>query len=248
MQNVKCKMKNREGKIFTNPETRNPNPETRIILFGPPGAGKGTQAKKLIERLRIPQISTGDILRNAVSKKTELGLLAQSYMDKGGLVPDDVIIGIINERIKGADCEKGFILDGFPRTIHQARALKEVGIKIDKVINLVVKKETIIERNIGRRLCQNCGAIYHLKNFPPKNGGICDKCGGGLYQREDDKEKNIERRLDIYFKQTYPLISFYEKLGLLVPIDGCGASDEVFERILEVLNPKSEIVKSEIRN
>lgn len=206
-----------------------------IILFGPPGAGKGTAAKALVERLNIPHISTGDILREAVSQKKKEGLLAQSYMDKGELVPDSLIVEIINERVKEEDCKNGFILDGFPRTIPQAMALESSKIKIDKIIEFLVNEETIIERNTGRRVCSNCNAIYHLKNFPPKKNNICDKCGKALYQREDDKEENIKKRTDVYLSQTSPLSDFYKKRGLLVEIDGSGARNEAFARLLKVL-------------
>ncbi|MEW6007488.1 MAG: adenylate kinase [bacterium] len=207
----------------------------RIILFGPPGAGKGTVAKRLVERFKIPQISTGDMLRDAVSHKTEMGLAAEDYMKKGELVPDNIIIGIINERIKNKDCEQGFILDGFPRTINQAKTLEEAGIKIDRVIKLDVDSETIIKRNTGRRICKDCGAIYHIKNHPPKKDEICDKCQGDLYQREDDCEEHIRHRIDVYFKQTMPLLDFYEKMGILASINGCGAENEIFDRLLNVL-------------
>ncbi|HAW49761.1 TPA: adenylate kinase [bacterium] len=204
----------------------------KIILFGPPGAGKGTQAKKLIEKFNIPQISTGDILRDAVSKKTELGIIAESYMNKGELVPDNVIIGIVKERLKEKDCSSGFILDGFPRTIQQAETLELEGIKIDGIIMLDVDKETIIKRNTERRICRVCGRIYKLKNMP--QNGVCE-CGGELYQRKDDMEENIRRRIDVYINATLPLASFYEKKGILRNVDGCGSEDEVFNRILEAL-------------
>lgn len=207
----------------------------RIILLGPPGAGKGTIAKALVERLKIPHISIGDILREAVSQKKEYGLLAQSYMDRGELVPDSLIIEIINERVKEEDCKDGFILDGFPRTIPQAMALESSKIKIDKIVELLVDEETIIKRNTGRRICPNCNTIYHLENSPPKKNNICDKCGKALEKREDDKEENIRKRIGVYLSQTSPLSDFYKKMGLLVEIDGSGARNEAFARLLKVL-------------
>lgn len=156
-------------------------------------------------------------------------------MDSGRLVPDSLIIELIDERIKGKDCKNGFILDGFPRTIPQAEALRASEIKIDKVIELLVDEKTIIERNTGRRLCANCSSIYHLKNAPPKNSGICDKCGGALYQREDDKEDRVKMRIEVYRKETSPVSDFYKKIGLLTEIDGCGTPEDVFDRVLKVL-------------
>lgn len=170
-----------------------------IIMLGPPGAGKGTQAKMLVEKFGIPQISTGDMLRAAVAEGTELGKKAKEYMDKGQLVPDEVVIGIVEERLKKSDCEKGFILDGFPRTVPQAEALDKIlekmGKKIDYVINIVVPDVEILKRLTGRRTCKQCGAMYHVIYNPPKQEGVCDKCGGELYQRDDDKEETIKNRL-----------------------------------------------------
>jgi len=207
----------------------------KIVLLGPPGCGKGTSAKMIMEKFGIPQVSTGDMLRDAISKNEKLGIKAQLFVNKGELVPDSIVIEMIRERIKKPDCKDGFILDGFPRTIKQAMALEEALIKIDKVIKLDVDKETIIERNSGRRICKDCSAIYHLKNCPPKKGGICDKCGGGLYQREDDKKENIKKRIDVYLEQTMPLANFYKKMGILVEIDGKGSPNEVFSRVSNAL-------------
>ncbi len=210
-----------------------------IIMLGPPGAGKGTQAKMLVERLGIPQISTGDMLRAAVKEGTELGKKAKEYMDAGKLVPDEVVIGIVKERLAQPDCEKGFILDGFPRTIPQAEALDrvlgELGKGIDYVINIAVPNEELITRLTGRRTCRQCGAMYHVVFNPPKVEGKCDKCGGELYQRDDDKEETIRQRLEVYQAQTAPLIEYYEKKGVLYNIDGTGSIEEIFQSILKVL-------------
>ncbi|GAB6064402.1 adenylate kinase [Deferrisoma palaeochoriense] len=211
----------------------------RLILLGPPGAGKGTQAKRLIERYGIPQISTGDILRAAVRDGTELGRKAKEYMDAGKLVPDEVVIGIIEERLQEPDCAKGFILDGFPRTVPQADALKGVlgklGQAIDHVVSIEVPDEDLVERLTGRRTCRKCGAMYHVKFSPPAKEGVCDKCGGELYQRDDDREETIRSRLKVYHEQTAPLVEYYEKAGLLRRIPGQGSVDEIYQRILEVL-------------
>ncbi len=211
----------------------------RLILLGPPGAGKGTQAVRLVKHYGIPQISTGDILRKAVKDGTELGALAKKYMDKGELVPDEVVIGIIRDRITEPDCEKGYILDGFPRTIAQAEALDEMlekmGARIDHVVNISVADEEIIKRLTGRRTCSNCGAGYHVLFDPPKQEGICDKCGGKLIQRDDDKEETIRARLEVYRQQTEPLIKYYEAKQLLRTIPGEGSMEEIFNAILKAL-------------
>ncbi len=209
-----------------------------IILFGPPGAGKGTQAKKMVDFYGIPQISTGDILRANVREGTELGLAAKAYMDKGELVPDDVLIGIIKNRLKEDDCKKGFILDGYPRTIPQADALAvildEIEKPIDVVLNLEVPDEELVERISGRLMCK-CGASYHRAFNPPKKDNVCDICGSEVYQRADDKEEAVQNRLNVYKKQTQPLINYYEKQGIQVTLDGTGDIDEVFEDIKAIL-------------
>ncbi len=212
----------------------------KLILLGPPGAGKGTQAVRLAEHFGIPQISTGDILRKAVKEGTELGALAKKYMDSGGLVPDEVVVGIIRERMTEPDCGKGYILDGFPRTIAQAEALDEMleklGTQMDHVVNISVGDEEVIRRLTGRRTCPNCGAGYHILFDPPKQEGICDKCGGKLIQRDDDKEETIRARLDVYRHQTEPLIAYYEEKHLLRTIPGEGNMEEIFSAILKALD------------
>lgn len=208
----------------------------RIIIFGPPGAGKGTQAKMLAERLGIPHIATGDMLREAVKAGTELGKLAKQYMDRGELVPDDIVVGIVEERLSQPDCSKGFILDGFPRTIKQAEALDSVlarlKMRVDVVINLEVGEDEIVKRLSLRRTCRNCGAVYHLVFNPPKEDEKCDKCGGPLYQRDDDREETVRNRLRVYRQQTEPLLNYYRQRGLLKDIDGEGSINEVFTEVL----------------
>jgi len=211
-----------------------------LILLGPPGAGKGTQAAKIIEKYKIPQISTGDILRAAVREGTELGKEAQKYMNEGKLVPDSIVIGIIKERLQKDDCKNGYILDGFPRTIVQAeeldKMLKEMGSKLDVVISIEVPDEEIIQRITGRRMCKECGAVYHIKYNPPKRDGICDKCNGQLYQRDDDKEETVRARLDVYKKQTEPLKEYYSKQNILKEVDGTGDINKIFEQIDAILS------------
>lgn len=211
----------------------------RIILMGPPGAGKGTQADFLKTCLNIPHISTGDMFRKALKEQTPLGMEAKSYMDKGQLVPDSVTIGIVKERLTQSDCQKGFLLDGFPRTIPQADALEQtlqdLGMKLDKVINIVVKRESLIDRLTGRRVCKNCGATYHLLFNPSKSGGNCDACGGELYQRSDDSLETVSNRLDVYESQTAPLVDYYRKKGLLLEINGEMPVEEVTGSIIEAL-------------
>ncbi len=182
-----------------------------IIALGAPGVGKGTYTGLMAETFRLPHISTGDMFRENIKGNTEIGIKAKEYMDKGFLVPDEIVIGMLKERIKKDDCKDGFILDGFPRTIPQADALKKIA-KIDKVLNFVASEEVIIERLSGRRVCRKCGAIYHIKNVPPKKPGICDSCGGEIYQREDDKEEVIRSRLKEYEAKTAPLIEYYKDI------------------------------------
>lgn len=210
-----------------------------LILLGAPGAGKGTQAKIIMDRYGIPQISTGDMLREAVAKGTELGKKAKEYMTQGKLVPDEIVIGIVKERLAQKDCENGFILDGFPRTLNQAEALDkmliEMGKKIDAVINVNVPEEEIVKRIVNRRTCKNCGSIYHLIYSPPKKPGICDKCGGELYQREDDKEETVRERYRVYKKNTEPLIDYYKKKGILYDVDGTKDIEGVKKEVLGIL-------------
>lgn len=210
-----------------------------LILLGPPGVGKGTQAKLLIDRFGIPQISTGDILRAAVKELTPMGIKAKGFMDAGALVPDEVVIGIVEERLAQEDCKKGFILDGFPRTVPQADALSQVltgmGKEIDHVVSLSVDKAELLKRLTGRRACSKCGAGYHVDFAPAKVAGICDACGGELFQREDDKEETILNRLAVYEAQTSPLISYYQGAGLLRSVNGLGSVDGIQAEIVSIL-------------
>lgn len=206
-----------------------------LVLMGLPGAGKGTQAEKIVEKYHIPHISTGDMFRAAINEGTELGLQAKSYMDKGELVPDEVTIGIVRERLQKSDCEKGFLLDGFPRTVAQAEALEnillELGKKIDYCIYIEVDKNILMERLTGRRICKDCGTTYHLVFNPPAKEGTCDRCGGELYQRADDNEETVQNRLEVNIKQTKSLLDFYESKGYLKTINGQQQIDQVFHDI-----------------
>jgi adenylate kinase len=211
----------------------------RVVLLGPPGAGKGTQAKLLQERFAACQISTGDILRKAVAEQTRLGKEAAQYIERGALVPDDVIVGLVGERLKEKDCENGFILDGFPRTIPQAESLdamlREMRLSLNRALSVQVPRAVIIERLAGRRSCKNCGALAHVVFSPPKKEGVCDRCGGELYQRQDDKEETVAHRLKVYEQQTAPLVDYYRRRDLLREIDGVGAVDEIRSRVMAAL-------------
>ena len=211
----------------------------RTILLGPPGAGKGTQAERMIEKYGIPHISTGDIFRENIKNGTELGKKAQEYMNKGELVPDDLVCEIATDRLKKDDCKDGFLLDGFPRTVYQAEKLDEFlaenGQMLSKVIDLEVGDEELIKRISGRRVCKDCGATYHVVNFPPSVPGKCDKCGGVLVQRSDDNEETARNRIAVYNRETKPLVDYYEKAGNLVRIDGSISPDKTFEDIVKVL-------------
>ena len=202
----------------------------KLILLSPPGGGKGTQSKLLVENYHIPHISTGDIFRKAVEDKTELGKLAQEYMDSGRLVPDEVVVGLVKERLEKDDCAQGFILDGFPRTRAQAKALEEIT-SIDVAISLEVPDEIVVRRLTDRRSCRECNAIYNIVNKPPKQSGICDRCGGELYHRDDDKEATIRERLRTYTNQTEPLLDYYSKKSKLITVNGDGEIDEIFGEI-----------------
>lgn len=207
----------------------------RLIMFGAPGAGKGTQAAILCERLGVPTISTGNILRAAVKNRTPVGLQAQSYMDAGKLVPDQVIIDIIAERLAEPDCEKGYILDGVPRTIAQAEALERAGIQFDAVLDIEVPDEEIIHRMIGRRACPVCGATYHLEAAPPKKEGVCDSCGSGLVVREDDKPETVQSRLATYHVQTEPLKKFYDRRGILKVVGFQPSIEATTQALVDIL-------------
>ncbi|PLT35316.1 adenylate kinase [Bacillus sp. V5-8f] len=210
-----------------------------LVLMGLPGAGKGTQAERIVEKYDIPHISTGDMFRAAIKDGTELGLQAKSFMDKGELVPDEVTIGIVRERLSKEDCKKGFLLDGFPRTVAQAEALENILADLDRrinyVINIQVDKDILMERLTGRRICKNCGATYHLVFNPPANEGKCVRCGGELYQRADDNEETVQNRLDVNLKQTQPLLDFYQDKGYLRNIDGQQDINKVFEDVNALL-------------
>ncbi len=206
-----------------------------IIFLGAPGAGKGTQADRIADAYGIPTISTGNMIREALAKGTEMGLKAKAFIEAGQLVPDAVVIGIIQERLALADCANGFILDGFPRTIPQAEALEEMGVTIDKVVDIEVADDIITARMSGRRVCPKCGAPYHTESLKPKREGICDKCGTELQQRKDDKPETVADRLKVYHEQTEPLKDFYAKRGTLKEVDGLGSVDEITKRVKDAL-------------
>ncbi|MGW4222691.1 adenylate kinase [Streptomyces bauhiniae] len=212
----------------------------RIVLVGPPGAGKGTQAVRLAEKLGVPHISTGDLFRANISRQTELGKLAKSYMDAGNLVPDEVTIAMAKDRMEQPDAENGFLLDGFPRNVSQAEALDELlqgeGIKLDAVLDLEVPEEEVVKRIAGRRICRNDSShVFHVTYSPPKKEGVCDVCGGELYQRDDDSEDTVRKRLEVYHTQTEPIIDYYKAQGLVVTISSLGPVDEITKRALEAL-------------
>lgn len=207
----------------------------KLILLGAPGAGKGTQAEVICEKLSIPAISTGNMIREALRNETELGLRAKSYMDSGALVPDEVVIGIIKERLAGDDCKDGFILDGFPRTVPQAEALDNMGIAIDRVLEIYVADSEIEKRLGGRRVCEGCGASYHMAYKPSKAEGVCDKCSGKLIIRKDDAPETIRDRLQVYHTQTEPLKSYYGKKGILKVVEGCEEVADTTKLVLAAL-------------
>jgi adenylate kinase len=215
-----------------------------IILLGAPGAGKGTQASILSQRLNMAHIASGDLFRQALSKGTELGLLAKTYMEQGKLVPNEITIKMVLERIKAPDCQGGILLDGFPRNVEQARALDEAlknqGKAIDKAVYIKVSEEELLKRLTGRWICRNCQAPYHEVNSPPNVAGKCDKCGGELYQRADDNTETIKNRLKVFFAETAPLIDYYSKSGKLLEVQGEGSMEEISQRIISALNPKNK--------
>lgn len=208
----------------------------KLVILGPPGAGKGTQADYIIKKYNIPHISTGDIFRENIKNNTELGVKAKSYMDKGLLVPDELVIDLVEDRIKKPDAKDGFLLDGFPRTVAQAVSLDAIldadGDKLTKVININVDPEILIKRAVGRRVCKKCGATYHVEFNPPKVEGICDNDGEKLIQRDDDNEETVKKRIEVYFDQTAPLIDYYNAQGLLIDVNGAQDIDKVFDDIV----------------
>ena len=211
----------------------------RLVMLGAPGAGKGTQAKKIADKYGIPHISTGDIFRANIKNGTELGKKAKEYMDKGARVPDELVVDLVADRVKQADCEKGYVLDGFPRTIPQAESLdavlKTMGQKIDYAVNVEVPDENIVSRMSGRRACVGCGATYHIAHAPSKTEGICDRCGEALILRDDDKAETVKTRLSVYHEQTQPLIEYYGRQGCLKDVDGTVDMEEVFAAICRIL-------------
>jgi adenylate kinase len=214
----------------------------RVVLLGAPGAGKGTQAKMLIEKFKIPQISTGDILRKAVADGTPLGKEAKAIMESGGLVSDKIVLGLVEERLKQPDCKNGFILDGFPRNTVQAEALDKllasVNMPLTIALTVDVEKGELMKRLTGRRTCKSCQQMYNIYFSPPKKEGVCDKCGGALFQRDDDKEETIKKRLDVYDTQTAPLISYYNKKNIMKTVMGVGSIDDIFKKVVAALEGK----------
>lgn len=207
----------------------------KLVIFGPPSAGKGTQAQKLSKKYGIPQIATGDLLREQVAKKTPIGIRVKEILEAGKLGPDDLIVQIIKERVSRPDCRNGYLLDGFPRTINQAKELEKMT-DIDLVLNIVVDHKVLVERAIGRRICPRCSAVYHVISNPPKRSGICDKCGSPLIQRDDDKEETVQKRLGVYSDQTAPLVEHFKAKGKLVNIDGSAGIDGVFDQMVKAVD------------
>ena len=210
----------------------------RLTIMGPPGGGKGTQAEILCEKFSVPHISTGAIIRNAIREKTQLGIVAEGYIENGQLVPDELVIDMVSHRLSEKDCENGYILDGFPRTLPQADAMESIGIKLDAALNLIVPDEVIVDRLSGRRECKKCAAPYHVTANPPEVDGVCDKCGGELITREDDVPETIRQRLDVYHQQTEPLKGFYKERGILVNVQGRNTVEETTDAVLEALGVK----------
>lgn len=215
----------------------------RVLLVGAPGAGKGTQAKLLKERLSAPHISSGDLLRDAVRRGTDLGMKAKAYMERGQLVPDSLLIGAMRERLRRSDCSHGFLLDGFPRTVRQAEALEEVlgelATRLDAVVTIDVPEDALVARLSGRRTCRGCGALFHVVLDPPTAEGVCDRCGGELFQREDDREETIRERLAVYERATKPLLHWYQSRGTVAVVDGLGEQGEVLDRILSCVEAQA---------
>jgi adenylate kinase len=224
----------------------------RLVLLGPPGVGKGTQARMLEAELGVPQVASGDLLRAAVRDKSALGLEAKGFMDKGALVPDELVLKLVDARLQQADALKGFILDGFPRTVSQAETLAKMlearSEKLDRVVAITAPDEELIKRISGRRTCRDCGAMFHVIYDPPRNMNLCNSCNGELYQRDDDAEDTVRMRLQVYAASTRPLLEHYQRLGLLAPIDGVGRAEEIGKRILEVLgrNAKAALAKGKV--
>ena len=207
----------------------------KIVLLGPPGAGKGTQATGIVEKYNVVHISTGDIFRKNVKEGTPLGKQAKAYMDKGELVPDELVIALVQDRLKQDDCKNGYILDGFPRTTFQAEAMEKLGMGVDKVVDIQVGKDTLIGRATGRRVCKKCGETYHISFKPTKTEGVCDKCGGEVILRSDDEAATVARRIDVYLSETAPLVDYYEKKGNIVHINGEEDADVVQKKIFAAL-------------
>jgi adenylate kinase len=207
----------------------------KLVIFGPPSAGKGTQAQRLSKKYNIPQIATGDLLREHVAKKTPIGIKVKEILDQGKLGPDDLVVDMIRERISQPDCANGYLLDGFPRTMYQAKRLEEIA-DIDVVLNIGVDTDLLVERAAGRRICPNCAAVYHVDFNPPKNDSVCDKCGTQVIQRDDDKEETVRKRLNIYREQTEPIIAYYRQKGKVVDIDGSFGIDGVFEQMVRAIS------------